>query len=119
MKYYEYADGNGNRYTVTPSLLTYDPVTPERSSSGRYSGGEPARRNLTPLEYDSIYQLLEKAIHNRSVHISDRIMMSGAITTVKGERQTTVIIKPGCEEQQLLEELLDIQLSFPPFKLVH
>lgn len=42
-----YADGNGNvtriwrEHGETPLRFCYSPVTPERSSSGLYSGGEP------------------------------------------------------------------------------
>jgi len=52
----EYVDGNGNRSVIGPRadgpdrgtwIYSYFPVRPDRSSSGRYSGGERAVRELS------------------------------------------------------------------------
>ena len=36
---YEYADGSANLYSLNGNTLSYDPVRPEESSTGTYSGG--------------------------------------------------------------------------------
>lgn len=106
-----YADGSGNSYIVSPRptpQLMYQPVKPAFSSSGMYDGGEPLTRKLTPTEHGRILELVRAALENTSVHIKDRVKMSGAIH-VKPEQgeEVSVILKPGCTEQTNLESYLN------------
>src|SRR5687768_4200806 len=103
---YTYSDGSANRYIITPGTLEYDPVTPEESSTGTYSGGDPKTRSISPEQFDTIRDLLEKAISNTAVHIEDRIKTSGAISVVKGNARTQVILAPGSDEKEAIENLL-------------
>jgi hypothetical protein len=103
---YTYADGSANQYIITPSTLEYDPVTPEESSTGTYSGGDPKTVSISPEQFDSIRHLLDKAISNTAVHIEDRIKTSGAIAAVKGNVRTQVILAPDCAEKKAIENLL-------------
>lgn len=108
---YIYADGSANRYIITPDTLEYDPVTPEESSTGTYSGGDPKTVSISAEQFESIGQLFDKAIGNKTVHIEDRIKTSGAISIVKGDTRTQVILAPGCAEKEAIESLLKKILS--------
>lgn len=103
---YTYADGSANRYVITASSLQYLPVKPEESSTGMYSGGDPANVNLTEAQFKSVQQLLEKAISATDNHITDRIKMSGAVTRITASDTVTIILKPGAPEQAALESAL-------------
>ena len=103
---YTYSDGSANRYILAPGTLEYDPVTPEESSTGTYSGGDPKTVSISPEQFDSIRHLLDKAISDTAVHIEDRIKTSGAIAVVKGNDRTQVILAPGSAEKEAIENLL-------------
>lgn len=103
---YVYADGSANRYIITADTLEYDPVTPEESSTGTYSGGDPKSVSISAEQFESIGQLFDKAIANKAVHIADRMKTSGAISIVKGSNRTEAILAPGCAEKDAIEGLL-------------
>jgi hypothetical protein len=103
---YTYADGSANRYIITASSLQYIPVKPEESSTGMYSGGDPADVKLTEEQFENLKQLLEKAISATGNHISDRIKMSGEVTRTTASDTVTIILKPGVPEQAALESAL-------------
>jgi hypothetical protein len=103
---YEYADGNGNRYVLTSSSLSYIPVKPEESSSGRYSGGDPKEILLKDDQFNSVQTLLRNAISNSSNHIQNRVKMSGLITVVYKEEHKQYILQPGSEELRAIEAIL-------------
>lgn len=104
--HYVYADGSANRYIITPNTLEYDPVTPEESSTGTYSGGDPKTVSISAEQFTSIGQLIDKAVANKAVHIEDRMKTSGAISIAKGDTNTHVILAPGCAEKEAIESLL-------------
>jgi hypothetical protein len=108
---YIYADGSANRYIIKPTTLEYDPVKPEESSTGMYSGGDPKSISISPEQFDSICNLLDKAIRNKAAHIQDRMKTSGQITVVKGDTSTQVILSPTSEEKKAIEDLLKGMLS--------
>jgi hypothetical protein len=103
---YTYADGSANHYVISASSLQYIPVKPEESSTGMYSGGDPADVKLTEEQFKSVQQLLENAISATGNHITDRIKMSGAITRITASDTVTIILKPGVPEQAALESAL-------------
>lgn len=103
MSTYRYADGNGNRYVITPSQLSYDPIKAEESSSGVYQGGKPKTVRLTKDEYAAIRSAFETAMAATANHITNRIKMSGAITSPD---QKNYLLAPGCAEMTELESLL-------------
>ena len=103
---YTYSDGSANRFIITPDTLEYDPVTPEESSTGTYSGGDSKTVSISPEQFDSIRHLFDKAISNTAEHIGDRIKTTGAIAVVKGNARTQVILAPGSAEKEAIENLL-------------
>lgn len=60
------ADGSNNTYSILQSgesvSLKYEPMTPAMSSSGVYSGGEPATKKLSKEEWKEVKGMVEKAI---------------------------------------------------------
>jgi len=108
---YEYADGNGNVYTLSGGTLSFDPVREEESSSGMYSGGEPRTVPITSVQYDSIRSLLETARSDQSIQINDRVKMSGAIGISEGGRVSRYIIRPGTEILVKIETYLKAIIS--------
>src|SRR5687768_1138821 len=92
---YIYADGSANRYIITSNTLEYDPIKPEESSTGMYSGGDPKTVSISAGQFDSIRHVFENAVSNRAVHIENRIKTSGAIDIFNGDTHTHVILAPG------------------------
>ena len=75
-----YSDGSGNAYFITENnTLKYDPVTPEMSSSGVYSGGDTAEVKLSMEDYDEIMELFNAAMTDTGNHVENRAMMTGAV----------------------------------------
>ena len=103
---YVYADGSANLYIISSDSLEYDPITPEESSTGIYSGGEPKTVSISTEQFKSISQLFDKALANKAVHIEDRMKTSGAISIIKGDVRTQIILAPGCAEKEAIESLL-------------
>jgi hypothetical protein len=94
-----YADGSANRYVITPTQLNYIPVKPEESSTGIYSGGEPAMVAISTWQYASIKELFEKALTQTDEQLADRVKTSGLVAI--GDKH--VVLKP--------ESLIRIQLE--------
>jgi hypothetical protein len=103
---YNYFDGSGNRYVIQKDQIEYIPIQPAQSSSGTYSGGEPAQKTLKPEDYQKLVDEFTKIFANQGIQIKDRIKTSGLLK--QGEKKS-VIFKDGSEKQQLevlLKQLL-------------
>lgn len=87
---YIYADGNANRYQILPDRLRYIPVKPEESSTGNYSGGEPADISLSAADYQKLQNLFEQ-VSGQTEQPASRIKGSSLI--IAGSQQ--FILKPG------------------------
>ncbi|GIL22970.1 MAG: hypothetical protein BroJett042_14830 [Bacteroidota bacterium] len=101
-----YADGSANRYEISIHELKYIPVKPEDSSTGMYSGGEPAQVVLSKEQYNHLKNLFETALTQTDQQIPDRIKTSGLV--VVGEKK--VNLKAGSalmlEVESTLQNLL-------------
>lgn len=107
---YTYVDGSGNIYKISIDSIEYIPVKKENSSTGMYSGGEPAKKVLSKSEYQKIQSAIEEIFSNKSIHIKERIKTSGMITMVQGKREKSVIFK-STEEKNSFEKMLKELLS--------
>ena len=103
---YEYADGNGNTYKIQESSVEYVPVKKEESSSGMYSGGDAKRVTITAEQYKKISALLDSALDNTSIHINERVMMSGVVRVISSENKRSCIIRPGSDDLLRIEQSL-------------
>tara|TARA_B100000315_G_C14308248_1_gene465091 strand:+ start:161 stop:574 length:414 start_codon:yes stop_codon:yes gene_type:complete len=109
---YSYADGSGNEYIINETTLEYIPLEPALSSTGDYDGGEYAEIEIDESEYLSITSLLDGSISNESIHIENRVKMSGWIEIEQNNKIiTSVIIEPDSEAQLQIEELLQNLLN--------
>jgi hypothetical protein len=105
-----YADGSGNSTRVWSDgeLLqwSYDPVRPEQSSSGTYSGGEPAQGKGEPQDANLVWTLLRSLEADGSLHTDARAMGTGMVTisTPSGERS---FLLQGGEHLVAFEAALD------------
>lgn len=66
-------DGSNNRYRVGQTVVFYDPVTPAESSSGLYSGGEPAALALKKTEQVELSRLLDRCLQATDGKIAERV----------------------------------------------
>jgi hypothetical protein len=103
---YHYFDGSNNQYIIQKDQIEYIPIKPEQSSTGIYSGGEPAQKALKPEDYQKLVAEFDKIFANQNIQIKDRIKTSGLLT--QGNKKS-VIFQNGSEKQQLealLKQLL-------------
>ena len=103
---FDYADGRGNLYHISPGLLKYEPVTPNESSSGIYSGGLPVTKILSPEDYHSLIVRIQTAIQNKVIQIDQNLMGSGMIEFYDNNQKTTVLLRQNAKEKQALELFL-------------
>lgn len=103
---YEYVDGSGNVYRLSPLFIEYEPVQAELSSSGIYSGGEAVKKSISANDYETISQLLQTAINNKAIHIQNRLMGSGMILIRQQTDTTTILLSQNAKEKINLETLL-------------
>lgn len=74
--------------------MSYAPMTPERSSTGLYSGGEPIQaRPLTSEQVAKIWKLVNQLEVDSSVHGERREKGSGKFRIVSGAGERGFIIK--------------------------
>ncbi len=102
---YEYADGSANLYLLTETQLRYVAVVPEESSSGSYSGGENKTITISATQFNELKKLFDYAIENPSIHIPNRVMMSGMVSRI-GSTNKQCVIRPNCKEMIELENAL-------------
>ncbi len=98
-----YADGSANAYHLTHPgaeadvLFEYVPVTPERSSTGMYSGGPP-RKEALPADdprLAELWRLIARLQSDTSLHTGERAKGTGALSVTTGAGKRDVIIQRG------------------------
>lgn len=77
---YSYADGCANVYYVTKDLVVYDPMKPEFSNTGEYSGGEPGEEAIDANQFAELTAILNNAANATADHLSNRPKGSGRLT---------------------------------------
>jgi hypothetical protein len=102
-KMLHYADGCNNRYKISSECITYDPVRPEESSSGEYSGGQPYSKKIDPEQYIAIKKVFLEAFEDHSSQTDKRMMMTGQISM---EGKNRVILKNKSNAQKKIEAIL-------------
>lgn len=103
-----YSDGAANQYTFTQAApggevaFEYVPVTPENSSTGSYSGGEPHKAQLRSDDprIAELWQRIERAENDTASHAESRNKGTGAftITTPTARRNFIVEMGPALDE---------------------
>jgi hypothetical protein len=77
-------DGSGNAYACRRDdagamTFEYRPMTPERSSSGTYSGGDPRRGPLTDAQAAALWREVKAAVDDAAGHEQARAKGTVAI----------------------------------------
>lgn len=103
---YEYADGSANLYRITSDSVQYIPVTPAESSTGFYSGGEPAKVSITSEQFQSLKQQLDNAIAETTWHTPDRAKGTALIVRLSPQDTTRVILRQGAKPIASIEAYL-------------
>ncbi len=81
-----FTDGCNNHYAVVASQagviqFEYTPMTPERSSSGLYSGGAPRRGVLVPPQVAELWAHVRTLIEQTASHVELRTKGTAVIST--------------------------------------
>ena len=100
-----YTDQNNNVYTVFADELSYDPISESESSSGVYSGGDPAKVAIETSEYEEILQIAEQIANDSEGKSEVREMRTSVLTLVDNRESNSYILKPS-ESRIRFEELL-------------
>lgn len=102
------ADGSANVYYCehvagSAPRFEYRPVTPEHSSTGTYSGGDPRAGSLTPAQVEALWREVALAVADPATHMTDREKGSVAITA--GGPTRGAVIVTGAAGAKLLATL--------------
>jgi hypothetical protein len=101
----EYADGSGNIYKLNKNSIEYIPVKPENSSSGFYSGGVAAKKEISEQQFLEIEKLFIEIFDKKEIQIENRIKTSGVLTIVRNKKNHTIIISKSPKQTQIETEL--------------
>lgn len=103
------ADGSANLYRFTRGegeaiAFVYEPVTPEQSSTGQYSGGSPRKETLAAgdARLVELWALLRALEAEETLHTPDRAKGTGAISWVGPGGERAFIIQRGAQLAGLL-----------------
>ncbi|MDF1667311.1 MAG: hypothetical protein P1V97_36535 [Planctomycetota bacterium] len=106
----EFYDGNGNGYTFShpdkakPASFDFDPLTPEESSSGHYSGGTPASGSLSSEQLSSLWSWVHLFQNDESLQCEQRPKGTGCFVIKKADAKSEFYVGRG--------EKLDEYMSF-------
>ena len=96
-----YGDGSANDYcfdgTGETATFVYDPVTPERSSTGFYSGGAPRSGDVESARVRELWRRVEAMATDTAKHIAEREKTSGLFWIDDGSSKRSFIIHR-CDE---------------------
>ncbi len=103
---YTYADGNNNRYHINPKTISYRPIKPAESSSGRYDGGEPKKVEISKKDFKNVSTLLDELLRDPSYQNLKRKMGSSRILKSENGKSESCIIPYRSEKKSQIEKLL-------------
>jgi hypothetical protein len=98
-----YDDGSANRYTFSQRSaeggveFEYVPVRPEESSTGTYSGGEPASARLAAADptVDELWRRIEALAADPELRAEDRAKGTGSFLVITPAGERRFIIEAG------------------------
>jgi len=100
-----YLDQNNNQYRITQDSFWYTPITPEQSSSGTYSGGDPVMKKINETTFSEIATIANTLLENNIDNGVKREMMTSRLTIKKGDSSTSVTLRKS-KYRTALETLL-------------
>jgi hypothetical protein len=91
-----YSDGSANAYRFWgDGRFEYDPVTPKRSSTGMYSGGDPRAGTLDAGQIAELWQRVQALAANTTLHVEDRAKGTGSFHIVDETGTRSFIVERG------------------------
>jgi len=96
-----YADGSANAYRFWQTSadgaaqFEFTPVTPERSSSGTYSGGTPKAGTLDAEAIEALWAQVDALMGNPELHTEARAMGTGSFTVTQGGDEVRFLVVAG------------------------
>jgi hypothetical protein len=99
---FSYTDGSNNSFHISPENLKYEPIQPEFSNTGFYSGGEPQQLALSDDQYQHLLKLAKAALEDKGSHLKNRPKGSGTLS-MNGKR---IVLAMSSESKQALESAL-------------
>jgi hypothetical protein len=103
---FKFADGNGNKYTITQEKIIYDPISAAESSSGVYSGGEEKTVKIKSTDFYNLFFEAYGILNNTDLHIRYREMGSYLINIELKEKNLVKNIAD-CDQAKALKSQLD------------
>lgn len=106
----DYSDGSGNAFRFwqesagAAAQFSYNPVTPEQSSSGTYSGGKPRQGTLKPRQVQELWRRIRRLEGDPSKHAATRKKGSGGFTFKSPDGQGKFLVE--ASELDQFEELV-------------
>ncbi|MEZ4321751.1 MAG: hypothetical protein R3F61_30025 [Myxococcota bacterium] len=94
-----FADGSGNLTRIWRDAdaavvgWQYVPVTPEESSSGTYSGGEPGSGEVDAAGAEALWAELRRLQADPAVHAETRSMGTGHVSMTTESGEQTVLLE--------------------------
>lgn len=108
---FTFVDGSNNTYTITQEEINYDPITPEESSSGEYSGGDPAKAKVKMREFEALIEIISEAMAATDQHAASREMGTAIVSKVVEGEKTSVMLKRGSKMSKRIKEFLDEMIA--------
>ncbi len=94
-----YHGGSGNGFHARDdgdgASFEYEPVRPETSSSGLYSGGSAKRGALSPAEVASLWEHVHALEADPSLRSEVRAKGTGALTVCEAQRSRELVVQRG------------------------
>ena len=104
---YIYGDGSANTYNISETVISYEGVTRENSSSGAYEGGKPKTKALSKSDFEKVAALFKEVFAAKADQQEERSMMTGLLIHKKGKKTIQqVVIKPNSPYIGKIEALL-------------
>ncbi len=107
-----YHDGSNNGFNVEQTAAgasisaAYDPVTPEQSSSGTYSGGAPWKGTLTADQAAGLWRRVRAMEGDRKLHQRNRTKGSGSFQ-LRSDGKERALLVSRCEKLADLDRFLE------------
>jgi hypothetical protein len=91
------ADGSANVYACEQAATgaarcSYRPVTPEQSSTGTYSGGDPWEVELSSAQIEALWREVDAASRNTAGHTDMRAKTTVAVEADGATKATFILL---------------------------
>jgi hypothetical protein len=103
---YRYSDSSANTWKISSDSVEYIPMTPEMSSSGMYSGGDPVKKQISKADYNKVKSEINNILMNMSIQIKDRTKLSGLIIIMEDGKKDVSLLIDISPEKENLEKML-------------